>query len=192
MPPKKTTTPMSDSAIKALVARSVVDALAEHEANRSRNEDDNHNSGSGERRHVPTARECTYSDFLKCQPLNFMGTKGFVRLTQWFERMESDFHISNYTVENQVKFATFTLLGVALTWPSEKKEYAGTLSLCNKCTFTTVRALTCYECEDLWHYKSDCPKLKNQNHRNQAGGIEACGMVYALGGGKTYQDLDNI
>nr|GFB23138.1 hypothetical protein [Tanacetum cinerariifolium] len=31
-------------------------------------------------------------------------------------RMESVFHISGCAVENQVKFATYTLLGVALTW----------------------------------------------------------------------------
>ncbi|GJS29450.1 reverse transcriptase domain-containing protein [Tanacetum coccineum] len=116
MPPKKTTTPMSDSTIKALVAQSVADVLVEHEANKSRNGDDSHDSGSGGRRQVPTARECTYSDFLKCQTLNFKGTEGVVRLTQWFERMESVFYISNCTVENQVKFATFTLIGVALTW----------------------------------------------------------------------------
>ncbi|GKF24846.1 hypothetical protein Tco_0080740, partial [Tanacetum coccineum] len=41
---------------------------------------------------------------------------GVVGLSQWFERMESVFHISNYAVENQVKFATCTLHSVALTW----------------------------------------------------------------------------
>ncbi|GKE61826.1 putative reverse transcriptase domain-containing protein, partial [Tanacetum coccineum] len=51
-----------------------------------------------------------------CQPMNFKGTKGVVGLTQWFKRIETVFHISNYTVENQVKFATCTLHGVALTW----------------------------------------------------------------------------
>nr|GEU35534.1 hypothetical protein [Tanacetum cinerariifolium] len=55
-------------------------------------------------------------DFLKCQPFNFKGTKGVVGLTQWFERMESVFHISNCTVACQIKFATCTLLGNALTW----------------------------------------------------------------------------
>ncbi|GJX74895.1 putative ribonuclease H-like domain-containing protein [Tanacetum coccineum] len=96
MAPNRTTTPMSDTAIKALVTRSVADALAEHEANRnSRNGDDNHESGSGRRRTVPTTRECTYSDFLKCQPLNFKGTEGVVGLTQWFENIEFVFHISN-------------------------------------------------------------------------------------------------
>ncbi|GJR68466.1 hypothetical protein Tco_0014531 [Tanacetum coccineum] len=43
-------------------------------------------------------------------------TEGVVKLTQWFERMETSFCISNCTVDNQVKFSTCTLLGVALTW----------------------------------------------------------------------------
>ncbi|GJU79565.1 reverse transcriptase domain-containing protein [Tanacetum coccineum] len=73
-------------------------------------------SRSGRRRTMPTARECTYSDFLKCQPLNFKGTKGVVGLTQWFEKMEYVFHISNCTVACQIKFAICTLLGNALTW----------------------------------------------------------------------------
>ncbi|GKC62078.1 reverse transcriptase domain-containing protein, partial [Tanacetum coccineum] len=34
----------------------------------------------------------------------------------WFEKMESVFHISNCTVTCQIKFATCTLLGNALTW----------------------------------------------------------------------------
>ncbi|GJT55099.1 putative reverse transcriptase domain-containing protein [Tanacetum coccineum] len=53
---------------------------------------------------------------MKCQPLFFRGTEGVVDLTQWFERMETVFRISNCTVENQVKFATCTLMGTALTW----------------------------------------------------------------------------
>ncbi|GJU11576.1 hypothetical protein Tco_1133972 [Tanacetum coccineum] len=78
--------------------------------------DDSHDSGSNRRRRMHVAREYTYSDFLKCQPLNFMGTEGVVGITQWFERMESVFHISNCAVRNQVKYATCTLLGNALTW----------------------------------------------------------------------------
>ncbi|GKD64468.1 hypothetical protein Tco_1306576 [Tanacetum coccineum] len=38
------------------------------------------------------------------------------RLDPLFERMETVFRISNCTVENQVKFATCTLMGIALTW----------------------------------------------------------------------------
>nr|GEX33139.1 hypothetical protein [Tanacetum cinerariifolium] len=97
-------------------ANRVATALAAYEANRgSTNDDDSHNSRSG-RRTERAARECTYNDFLKCQPLNFKGTKGVVGLNQWFEKMESVFHISNCTVTCQIKFATCTLLGNNLTW----------------------------------------------------------------------------
>ncbi|GJX55385.1 hypothetical protein Tco_0285282 [Tanacetum coccineum] len=79
---------MTNAAIKALIAQGVADALAEYEAHRSSgNGDDSHDSGSG-RKTEPATRECTYSDFLTCQPLNFKGTEGVVGLTQWFEKME--------------------------------------------------------------------------------------------------------
>ncbi|GKB46157.1 putative reverse transcriptase domain-containing protein, partial [Tanacetum coccineum] len=72
--------------------------------------------GGGIRRPVQHARVCSYLDFMKYQPLNFNGTKGVVGLSHWLEKMESVFHISGCAVENQVKFATCTLLGAALTW----------------------------------------------------------------------------
>ncbi|GJY84076.1 putative reverse transcriptase domain-containing protein [Tanacetum coccineum] len=78
--------------------------------------DDSHTSGTGVRRTERVARECTYQDFMKCQPLYFKGTKGVVELTQWFERMETVFRISHCSVENQIKFSTCTLLAGALTW----------------------------------------------------------------------------
>ncbi|GKF72337.1 hypothetical protein Tco_0208451, partial [Tanacetum coccineum] len=40
------------------------------------NGDDSHTSRTGARRPMQVARECTYPDFLKCQPLNFKGTEG--------------------------------------------------------------------------------------------------------------------
>ncbi|GJW96924.1 hypothetical protein Tco_0178732 [Tanacetum coccineum] len=43
------------------------------------------------------------------------GTEGVVGLTQWFEKMESVYSISNCIVACQVKFATCTLQGNALT-----------------------------------------------------------------------------
>ncbi|GJZ64194.1 putative reverse transcriptase domain-containing protein [Tanacetum coccineum] len=119
MPPKRTaatTTPMEDAQIKALISQGVADALAEHEVNRSRNGDDSHDSGSDERRRMPVDHECTYIDFLKCQPLNFKGTEGVFGFTQWFEKMESVFHISNCTVACQIKFSTCTLQGNAFSW----------------------------------------------------------------------------
>nr|GEU69247.1 hypothetical protein [Tanacetum cinerariifolium] len=96
------------------------------------NGDDNHNLGTSVIRIECIARECTYQDFMKCQPLYFKGIEVVFELTQWFERMETVFHIRNCMVENQIKFATCTLLGVAPTWmfPEESdkiKRYVGGL-----------------------------------------------------------------
>nr|GEY97304.1 hypothetical protein [Tanacetum cinerariifolium] len=294
-----TTTPTTDEQLRTLIAQGVADVLAERDATRSRNGEDIHDSGTGVRRQAPLARECTYSDFIKCKPLYFKGTEGVVELTQWFERMEIVFRISNCVVKNQIKFATCTILGSALMWwnshvstvghdvayamtwtnmkkkmtdkycprggikklevemwnlksdknemyvgglpdmingsvmaskpktmqdaiefttklmdkkintlverqdenkrkldnnnqaqqqppkkqgvaisytdgPGERKEYAGTLPLCNKCKF---------------YHNGQCT---NQNHVNQAGGTRTQGMVHALGGGETNQDFNDM
>nr|GFC73979.1 hypothetical protein [Tanacetum cinerariifolium] len=100
----------------AVIDQGVTAALAARDALRSANGDDSHNSGTGVRRTERATRECTYTNFLKCQPLHFKGTEGVASLSQWFERMKFVFHISNCAVENQVKFATCTLYSVALTW----------------------------------------------------------------------------
>ncbi|GKB40500.1 putative reverse transcriptase domain-containing protein, partial [Tanacetum coccineum] len=121
MAPKRTavtttTIAVTDAQLKVLIERGVAAALAERDANRNRNGDDSHDSGTGGRRQVSTVGECTYIDFLKCQPMNFKGTEGVVGLTQWLEKMEFVFHISNCTIAYQVKFATCTLQGSALMW----------------------------------------------------------------------------
>ncbi|GKF15931.1 putative reverse transcriptase domain-containing protein [Tanacetum coccineum] len=95
MTPKRTatttTTSVTDAQLKALIDQGVADALAEGDADRSRNGDDSHDSGTCVRRQTPVACECTYGDFLKCQPMNFK-------------------------VACQIKFATCTLQGNAFTW----------------------------------------------------------------------------
>ncbi|GKA71064.1 putative reverse transcriptase domain-containing protein [Tanacetum coccineum] len=109
-----TTTSVTSAQLQAMIDEGVNAVLAARAA--TRNGDDSHTSGTGARRNERTIRECTYQDFMKCQPVFFRGTEEVVNLTQWFERMETVFRISNCTVENQVKFATCTLLGTALTW----------------------------------------------------------------------------
>ncbi|GJS28107.1 hypothetical protein Tco_0488727 [Tanacetum coccineum] len=303
-----TTTPMTDEQLKILIAQGVANVLVERDATRSRNGEDNHDSGTGVRRQAPLSRECTYPDFMKCKPLYFKGTEGVVELTQWTighdvayamtwtnlrKKMtdkycpkgeikklevkmmfpgESD-KIEKYvgglpdmiygsvmaskpkTMQDAIEFATEQMdkkistlaerqaenkrkldnnnqaqqqppkkQGVAISYivgPGERKEYAGTLPLCNKCKFhhngqctvkcanckrvghltrycksptdtNNQRNITCYKCGNQGHYRSDCPELKNQNHGNQAGGTTARGMVHALGEGETNQDLNDM
>nr|GEZ65639.1 hypothetical protein [Tanacetum cinerariifolium] len=111
-----TATLITSAHLKALIDQGIANGLAARNANKSMNGDDNHNLRTSVRRQASLAHECTFLDFVKCKPLYFKGTEGVVELTQWFERMATVFCINNYTVENQIKFATCTLLRSALTW----------------------------------------------------------------------------
>ncbi|GJZ91473.1 putative reverse transcriptase domain-containing protein [Tanacetum coccineum] len=86
------------------------------------NGDGNENRNVNGRGDRPGARECTYQDFMKCQPLSFKGTEGVVGLIRWSEKMETVFHISNCPERYQVKYATCTLLDSALTWWNSHKR----------------------------------------------------------------------
>nr|GEV21799.1 putative reverse transcriptase domain-containing protein [Tanacetum cinerariifolium] len=110
------TTSLTNAQLQALFDRGVATALAERDADRSRNGDNINDSGTGGRRQMTTPRERSYTDFLKCQPMSFQGTEGVVGLTRWLEKMEFVFQISNCIVACQVKFASCTLQGSALTW----------------------------------------------------------------------------
>ncbi|GKA28170.1 hypothetical protein Tco_0714338 [Tanacetum coccineum] len=123
---------MTPEAIEELVNRRVEEALAAHEATHGENVNGGNGNGRNEnpdengRGDRPVARECTYQDFMKCQPLNFKGTEGVVGLIRWFEKMETVFHINNCSKIYQVKYATCTLLNNALTWWNSHKRTIGT------------------------------------------------------------------
>ncbi|GJR36838.1 putative reverse transcriptase domain-containing protein [Tanacetum coccineum] len=109
-------TPVNDTNPNNMTPESVQAMIDQALLRNSTNGDGSHSSHGDNRRNVQTARPCFYADFMKCQPLNFKGAEGVVGLTRWIEKMESVFNISGCAVENQVKFATCTLLGAALTW----------------------------------------------------------------------------
>ncbi|GJT32872.1 hypothetical protein Tco_0923291 [Tanacetum coccineum] len=50
---------------------------------------------------------------------------GVFRLTRWFKKMETVFHISNCLEKYQVKYATCTLLNSALNWWNSHKRTIG-------------------------------------------------------------------
>ncbi|GKD32784.1 reverse transcriptase domain-containing protein, partial [Tanacetum coccineum] len=67
-------------------------------------------------REAPVARQCSYKEFISCQPINFKGTEGAIGLIRWFERTKSVFSHCNCTKDCKVKFATGTLTEEALSW----------------------------------------------------------------------------
>nr|GEV37677.1 reverse transcriptase domain-containing protein [Tanacetum cinerariifolium] len=95
-----TTTHVTDAQLRVLIAYGVAAALAERDADRSKNGDDSHDAGTCRRRQVSTVCEYTYTDFLKCQPMNFKGTKGFIRnaLTWWNSHVMAVGHDSAYAM----------------------------------------------------------------------------------------------
>ncbi|GKF60754.1 hypothetical protein Tco_0177540, partial [Tanacetum coccineum] len=137
---------MTHAAIEEMINQRVTEALETREANRnirlgnSNDEGDNGNgndnvnrgrNGNGNRNENDrdarlVVQECTYQNFIKCQPLNFEGTEGVIRLIRWFEKMETVFHISNCPEKYQVKYATCTLLNSTLTWWNSHKRTIGT------------------------------------------------------------------
>ncbi|GKA57383.1 putative reverse transcriptase domain-containing protein [Tanacetum coccineum] len=106
-----TTTSVTSAQLQAMIDEGVTAVLAARAMTRN-----GYNSNGSGPRPAQTARECSYSEFLKCKPLDFKGTEGVVGLTRWFEKMESVFSISNCPATSQVKFATCTLQDDALTW----------------------------------------------------------------------------
>ncbi|GJS47125.1 putative reverse transcriptase domain-containing protein [Tanacetum coccineum] len=91
----------------------------------NRNGNRNGNQGMNYGGFMPVVRECTFQDFLKCKPHNFLGIEGVVGLTRWFEKMETVFNISNCPSKYQVKYAICILQDSALTWWNSHKRTIG-------------------------------------------------------------------
>nr|GEX64562.1 putative reverse transcriptase domain-containing protein [Tanacetum cinerariifolium] len=101
--------------------------LEEEDQVERRNENNMNNNGNGDHDGNPggaglVAHECTYKEFLNCQPFNFKGTEGVVELARWFNKTESMFHVSNCPPKYQVKYALCTLQNGALTWWNSYKR----------------------------------------------------------------------
>ncbi|GJW58841.1 hypothetical protein Tco_0105572 [Tanacetum coccineum] len=115
-PPKRTSISeapaMTQAAIRKLVADSVATALEVQAATMANTDNTNRNTGE---REALVARKCSYKEFMSCQPINFKGTEGAIRLIGWFERTKSVFSHSNCTKDYKVKFATGTLTEEALS-----------------------------------------------------------------------------
>ncbi|GKB26448.1 putative reverse transcriptase domain-containing protein, partial [Tanacetum coccineum] len=166
-----------EAQLQALIDQGVAASLVERDASRSRDGDNSHGLGTDGRRQVPTQRECTYTDFLKCQPINFKSTEGVVGLTQWAEKMESVFLISmcyyksdKYCPRGEIK-------------KLESEYWNLKVRVMINATITRFHRVGNHG-DRMFPEESakgnDCPKLKNGNQGNRAGNGNAVARAYVL------------
>ncbi|GKB77114.1 putative reverse transcriptase domain-containing protein [Tanacetum coccineum] len=98
---------------------------------------------------------------------------------------------------NRVQQPPFKRQNVAQAYTvgnSEKRGYTGSAPYCNKCRLHHEGPCTVNVpiARSQGHYKSDCPKIKNQNCGNKASNNDARGRAYALGGGDGNPDSNIV
>ncbi|GJW26214.1 reverse transcriptase domain-containing protein [Tanacetum coccineum] len=98
--------------LNQLIATRVAEALAAAAVTHAASTQEETNLGSNSSQN----KACNYKEFRAVMHENFCGTEGAVGLTRWFEKLESQFGISNVAEGDIVKFASSTLLDGALTW----------------------------------------------------------------------------
>ncbi|GKA19659.1 putative reverse transcriptase domain-containing protein [Tanacetum coccineum] len=196
IPPKRTTTtttPMFDAAIKALVARSVADALAQHEANKSRNGDDSHDSRTGSRRTesrwVDSMLREDGISFSYKQLHNWKSSQMFLEVSDMVEKyvgglsgmiQGSVMASKPKTMQDAIEFATELMDQKICTFTDHQAKNKRKLDDNSR---NNQNKKTLYEAElcTKGNYKRDCPKVKNKNQGNQAGNGNAVARAYAVG-----------
>ncbi|GKC05122.1 putative reverse transcriptase domain-containing protein [Tanacetum coccineum] len=98
--------------LNQLIATRVAEALAAAAVTHAASTQEETNLGSNSSQN----KACNYKEFRAVMHENFRGTESAVGLTRWFEKLESQFGISNVAEGDRVKFASSTLLDGALTW----------------------------------------------------------------------------
>nr|GEV77114.1 reverse transcriptase domain-containing protein [Tanacetum cinerariifolium] len=83
------------SPVRQLVADSVAATLKAQAATLANTGNTNTNSGP---RVTPAVRECTYKEFMSCQPFYFNDKEGAVGLIRWFERTKLVFSQEAYKI----------------------------------------------------------------------------------------------
>ncbi|GJS18803.1 putative reverse transcriptase domain-containing protein [Tanacetum coccineum] len=179
-----------------MINEGVTAALAARNA--TRNGDDSHTLGTGVRRPVQVARECTYSDFLKCQPLNFKGTEGscWTHSVVW-KRWNYVYSYKQCTVackNQQTQTRDKTWKEAYAAGNGDRRHTEGTKPMSPPNVNTGANQRACFECGAQGHFKKDCPKLKNNNNwGNQARNAKAQAKVVMRGqcGGLTQTTISS-
>nr|GEV52867.1 retrovirus-related Pol polyprotein from transposon 17.6 [Tanacetum cinerariifolium] len=177
------TTPVTNAQLKALIDQGIANVLAVRDADRSRNGEDNHDSGTGVRRQAFPARECTYEDFMKCKPLYFkapllndrLKTREIVRTPQ--RTIRTNNKTRSRTLEG------ITLQGLVIRNLTEVLSHYD-LNATITMMVSVLQNATSATGLAIWPVTVgilECPKLKNNNRSNQGGNDNVPAKVYAVG-----------
>nr|GEY06918.1 UvrD-like helicase, ATP-binding domain, P-loop containing nucleoside triphosphate hydrolase [Tanacetum cinerariifolium] len=153
-----TTTPATDEQLRTLIAQGVVDALAERDATKSRNGEDSHDSGIGElalmcvrmfpeesnkiEKYVGGLPDMIHGSVMASKPKTMQDAIKFAtelidkKISTLAERQSENKRKPDNN--NQAQQQPLKKQGVAIAYtirPGKRKEYVGTLPLCNKCKF---------------------------------------------------------
>ncbi|GKB19359.1 hypothetical protein Tco_0853282 [Tanacetum coccineum] len=151
----------------------------------------NGNPNENNRDARPVVRECTYQDFMKCQSLNFKGMKGVVGLTSaiigWKLHIRrndgTDVAVTYLTmlctrmvpeeeegqVERYFRGLSDNIQGNVIA--AEPTRLQDAVRIANNLMDQKLKGYTVKNAKNKrrqGYYRSDCPKLKDQNRRNKA------------------------
>nr|GEW24207.1 reverse transcriptase domain-containing protein [Tanacetum cinerariifolium] len=164
------TTPVTSAQLKALIDQDITDALAARDASRN----DVPEESDKIEKYVGGLPDKIYGSVMVSKPKIMQDAIEFAtelmdkKISTLAERQaENKRKLDN---NNQAQQQPPKKQGVAIAYtagPGEREE--------SPVATNNQRNLTFYECGNQGHYKSDCPKLKNQNHRNQAEGVARFG-----------------
>ncbi|GJX26033.1 reverse transcriptase domain-containing protein [Tanacetum coccineum] len=205
---------MSSEAIEELIAQRVADALLTYEINwntRNENRNGSHDVGSGNTRTMHTVKYATYTllngaltwwnsyvemvgmdvayemswkDLMKMMTAELvllcpkMVPNEEEKIKRVRDTPNKDNHVQQPPYKRQILARAYT------AGPGEKK-----IAVTNqRVPVANQKTIMFFEFGRLGHYRSKCPKLKNQNRGNPVGNGEARGRVHALGGGEANQD----
>nr|GEU37607.1 reverse transcriptase domain-containing protein [Tanacetum cinerariifolium] len=169
-------------------------ANAERDADRSRNDDDNHDSGTGSRRierdeiekYVSGLPDMIHESVKASKPKTMQDAIEFAtelmdqKILTLAERQAKNKRKFKDTLRNnqnqQQPFKRHNVARAYTVGPGEKKPYEGSKPLYPKCN---------YHHDGQRAPKSNCPKLRNRNKGNKAGNSNAVARAYAVGTART-------
>ncbi|KAI3797375.1 hypothetical protein L1987_32631 [Smallanthus sonchifolius] len=146
---------MTAAELTALINERVAEAVVASQA--AKNAAGQHNN----------QQTCTFKTFMDCKPHTFSGAEGVVGLLRWIEKVESVFAMCNCPQANQVKYASGTLEGPALTWWNSQVQMLG-LDMANTLSWEEFETML----REEYCARDEIQKLEGRTFQERLSSIE--------------------